>query len=141
VRRALILVLALAACLVLPGIAESARVAVGLELSANAEAVATAIEFRTGSRPEHLAPIPALVVDLPRGVSLNGIAGVRYVEPLVSRRLALTPTDPLVSRQWYLTQSRFYEPWLTLPALDRVPVAVIDSGVDSAHPELAGKIL
>ena len=44
-------------------------------------------------------------------------------------------------KQWYLTQSRFYEPWLTLPALERVPVAIIDSGVDTSHPELEGKIL
>ena len=91
--------------------------------------------------PELLRPIPALVVDLPARASLAGIEGIRYVEPLRSRRLAFTPSDPLVSRQWYLTQSRFYEPWLTLPALERVPVAVIDSGVDAAHPELAGKIL
>jgi subtilisin family serine protease len=63
------------------------------------------------------------------------------VEPLVSRRLALTPTDPFVSRQWYLTQSHFYESWLTYPALESIPVAVIDSGVDAQHPELAGKIL
>jgi hypothetical protein len=78
---------------------------------------------------------------VPRGVSLAGISGVRYVEPLVARHLSLTPADPLVARQWYLTQSRFYEPWLTLPTLDPVTVAVIDSGVDANHPELAGRIL
>ena len=63
------------------------------------------------------------------------------MEPLVTRHLSYMPADPLATRQWYLTQSGFYEPWLTLPALEPVPVAVIDSGVDAAHPELAGKIL
>ena len=139
--RVLALVTALGAWLALAGSADAARVAVGLKSGADPAAVASAVERRTGSRPEHLGPIPALVVDLPAGVSLDGIRGIRYAEPLVSRHLALTPTDPLVSRQWYLTQSRFYEPWLTLPALDRVPVAVIDSGVDASHPELAGKVV
>ena len=140
-RRALVLGAAVAAGLLLPGTSDAARFAVGLSRGADASAVAAAVERRVGSRPENLAPIPALLVDLPANVSLAGIRGIRYVEPLVTRHLALTPTDPLVSRQWYLTQSRFYEPWLTLPALDRVPVAVIDSGADSVHPELAGRIL
>ncbi len=53
----------------------------------------------------------------------------------------MTPTDPLAARQWYLTKSRFYETWDSLPPLVPVPVAVIDSGVDATHPELDGKIL
>jgi subtilisin family serine protease len=140
-RRAVLLACAAGAWLLLPGAADAARMAVGLERGADASAVAAAVERRTGSRPERLSPIPALVADVPRGVSLAGIRGVRYAERLVARRLALTPTDPLVAKQWYLTQSRFYEPWLTLPALERVTVAVIDSGVDASHPELSGRIL
>ncbi len=140
-RRILLLTGALASALALPAAADAARVAVGLERGTDAATVAAAIERRTGSRPELLRPIPALVVDLPSRTSLAGIEGIRYVEPLRSRHLAFTPSDPLVSRQWYLTQSRFYESWLTLPALERVPVAVIDSGVDATHPELAGRIL
>jgi len=124
-----------------PAGADAARVAVGLSRGADTAAVVNAIERRTGSRPENLAPIPALVVDLPAGRSLRGIRGIRYVEPLVTRQLAFTPTDPLVSKQWYLTQSRFYESWVTLPAFEPIPVAVIDSGVDTGHPELAGKVL
>jgi subtilisin family serine protease len=121
--------------------ADAARVAVGLTHGASQRAVARAIERRTGTRPESLKPIPALVVDLPAGVSLRGIPWIRYVEPLVTRQLAFTPTDPLASKQWYLTYSGFYSSWITLPQFERIPVAVIDSGVDASHPDLAGQIL
>ena len=52
-----------------------------------------------------------------------------------------TPTDPLASKQWYLTYSNFYSSWITLPQFEPIPVAVIDSGVDASHPDLAGQIL
>jgi subtilisin family serine protease len=139
--RALVLAATLVTSLAVPGVADAARFAVGLKRGANPTAVAIAVERRTGSRPEVLTPIPALVVDVPTGASLAGIRGIRYVEPLVTRHLALTPSDPLVAKQWYLTQSRFYESWLTLPAFERIPVAVIDSGVDFGHPDLDGRIL
>jgi subtilisin family serine protease len=140
-RLALVVAAASALWLAAPSGANAARVAVGLQRGADRTAVSGAIQRRTGSRPESLAPIPALLVELPAGRSLRGIRGIRYVEPLVSRHLAFTPTDPLVSKQWYLTQSRFYESWLTLPAFEPIPVAVIDSGVDTGHPELAKKVL
>ena len=135
--------LAALACawLALPATADAARVAVGISPHADARAVASEIERRTGNRPESLKPIPALLVDLPRGVSLQGVRGIRYVEPLVTRRLAYTPSDPLVAKQWYLGFSGFYEPWITLPSFEPIPVAVIDSGIDASHPDLAGKIL
>jgi subtilisin family serine protease len=140
-RRSLVVLTAVAASLWLASSADAARYAVGIARGADARAVADAVERRTGSRPERLGRIPALVVDAPSRSSLRGIAGIRYVEPVAVRHLALTPTDPLVPKQWYLTQSRFYEPWITLPALERVPVAVIDSGVDTTHPDLGGRIL
>jgi subtilisin family serine protease len=140
-RRVAALLAVVAAWLVLPGAADAARVAVGLTHGASHRAVAQAIERRTGAHPRSLKPIPALLVDLPAGVSLRGIHGIRYVEPLVTRQLAFTPTDPLASKQWYLTYSGFYSSWITLPQFERIPVAVIDSGVDASHPDLAGQIL
>jgi hypothetical protein len=129
------------ALLVHPATGSGARFAIGLVRGADAGAVAEAIAKRTGSLPMSLRPLPALAVRAPRGASLAGIAGVRYVDPLRPRRLLYTPNDPFLSRQWYLAASHFYESWLTLPAFAPVPVAVIDSGVDATQPELAGKIL
>jgi subtilisin family serine protease len=140
-RILVVLAAAVSAWLLVPGTAGATRFAVGLTRDADRAAVAEAIAARTGARPRDLAPIPALVVDSRLGFSLTGVPGVRYVEPVVSRHLAFTPTDPLATKQWYLTQSRFYESWVTLPAFEPVPVAIIDSGVDTGHPELAGKVL
>ena len=48
--------------------------------------------------------------------------------------------DPLLSRQWALTQVEAPAAWRVATGKG-VIVAVIDSGVDSAHPDLRGKIL
>ena len=140
-RRAALVAMLAGAWLAFPAGADAARVAVGLSRGADARAVSAAIEQRTGHRPESLRPIPALLVDVPSGVSLEGIRGIRYVEPLITRHLAFTPSDPLASKQWYLGYSGFYTSWPTLPSFEPIPVAVIDSGVDGTHPDLAGRIL
>jgi subtilisin family serine protease len=54
---------------------------------------------------------------------------------------AFTPNDPLAPKQWYLTQDRAFDIWPEPPTLDLVRVAVIDSGIDGTHPELASKIV
>ncbi len=141
-RRAVLLALVASVLLVSPTETNATvRTAVGIAPGADATALSEAIEQRTGARPESLLPIPALLVDLPRGMSLEGIPGIRYVERLAIRRLAFTPSDPLVSKQWYLGHSGFYSSWATLPSFEPIPVAVIDSGIDATHPDLAGKIL
>ncbi len=140
-RRVALVLLVMGAWLAFPGWAAAARVAIGISERADARRVATAVERRTGTKPQSLRPIPVLLADLPAGTSLRGIGGIRYVEPLVTRHLAFAPSDPLVSKQWYLAYSGFYSSWLTLPSFEPIPVAVIDSGVDATHPDLADKIL
>ena len=44
-------------------------------------------------------------------------------------------------QQWYLNRVRAYDAWTELPPLAPVHVAVIDSGVDLGHPDLAGRIV
>jgi subtilisin family serine protease len=52
------------------------------------------------------------------------------------------PNDPLaVKQQWYLSSIRAFDSWAELPTtLAPVRVAVIDSGLDLAHPEFAGRV-
>jgi hypothetical protein len=136
------LLFAVAAALALPSVASAGRVAVGLEPGASRPAVTKALASRGARVVRDLRPIPALVVDVPVGSPpLAQVRGVRYVEALRTRHLSLVPTDPFVSRQWYMTQSHFYESWITYPAFESVPVAVIDSGADLKHPELVGQWL
>ena len=67
-------------------------------------------------------------------VAVSSAAGERS-------RSAFAPNDPLLARQWYVTQNRAFDFWAELPLLPAVRVAVIDSGIDAGHPEFAGKIV
>jgi subtilisin family serine protease len=123
-----------------PRTAGAARYAVGLSDGADADSVAAALEHRSGGTAESLAPLRAIVVDASSARGLHGVPGVRYVERLRSRRAAFTPNDPLLARQWYATEDRAFDAWSEPPPFAGVRVAVIDSGVDLGHPELAGRI-
>src|SRR5262249_1371060 len=54
---------------------------------------------------------------------------------------AFVPTDPLAAKQWYLAANHAYDAWPQSPTLAPVKIAVIDSGVDATHPELAKHIV
>lgn len=139
----LVAVTAAVVALAAPAGAAAGRYAVGLAPGADTQAVRSEVERRTGERVESLAPLPALLATAPSARTLQGIPGVRYVELLTERRPAFAPNDPLVARQWYLGQNRAYDAWQTaeeLAPLAAVRVAVIDSGIDGTHPELAPRI-
>jgi subtilisin family serine protease len=72
---------------------------------------------------------------------LRRLPGVRFVEP--NRRFSASslaaPSDPLFGRQWALRATRARAAWpATLGA--GVRVAVLDSGVDLANPDLAANM-
>lgn len=47
--------------------------------------------------------------------------------------------DPMVSQQWGLTRIRANEAWATATG-DGITIAVVDSGVDLTHPDLAANV-
>jgi subtilisin family serine protease len=64
------------------------------------------------------------------------LAGLLVLLVLPASAAAYTPTDPLVKYQWYLGQDHAFD-WVgdTLPTLNPVRVAIIDSGLDGTNPE------
>jgi subtilisin family serine protease len=143
--RALLLVAAsLVGLLAAAGRADAGRYAVGLEPGASAMAVEARLAG-AGARvvSRELRPLGALTVEAARSAPLVRLRGVAYVERLdTPRRLAFTPNDPLAARQWYLQQVRAFDAWAEEPpGLAGVLVAIIDSGVDAGHPDLADGIV
>ena len=138
-HRARVGLLGLVAALALPTPAVAGRVHVGVESGADPHVVAAAVERATGRRTEVLDGLRALAVDAPAD-RVRGIDGVAWVEPALVRRLAFLPTDPLAPRQWYLSATHAFDAWEQLPPLAPVRVAVIDSGIDLAHPDLVPRI-
>lgn len=51
------------------------------------------------------------------------------------------PRDPLLSRQWALTKVHASQAWgVEIGSTSQVLVAVLDTGVDPTHPDLAGRV-
>lgn len=126
--------------LALPAPASAARFAIGVEKGADSRVVAQRIEARTGLAVSRIGPI-ALAVRAPSAAGLSSVPGVAWVERIrASRRVMFTPSDPLAIRQWYLGRIHAFDAWTQAPNLPSVPVAVLDSGIDSGHPELQNRI-
>ncbi|MCS7177175.1 MAG: S8 family serine peptidase [Candidatus Kapabacteria bacterium] len=89
-----------------------------------------------------------VVVELPSAVDtavllrkLKRHPEVEYVELLPERFLCEVPNDPLVAGQYALNVARVFEAWDLMPAdVQPIVVAIVDTGIDMEHPDLADNI-
>jgi hypothetical protein len=65
---------------------------------------------------------------------------VEYVEPNIQYHLYTTPNDPKFSLQWGLTKIGAPRAWDAQTGNSSVTIAIIDSGVDYTHPDLAANM-
>lgn len=103
-------------------------------------------------RPLLLLPLAAVAAVLaggpgPAGDPATGATVARYDVPLLSgpiRTLARsqwTPSDPLWSQAWSLRALRLPDVWPISSGVPTTVVAVVDTGVDPAHGDLAGALV
>ncbi len=94
-------------------------------------------------------PAPSLqAISIPRGVmrdaSIRAIAalpGVRYVEENARVSSGEVSCDPYYADQWHLPRIGAARAWDASTGDPGVVVAVVDTGVDAEHQELAGRVL
>jgi subtilisin family serine protease len=124
---------------------------------ASASARATAVIARHGLRRAgaDVPEVGVISVRIPPGTTVRQLARrlagdprVAAVEPEVQHELRLVPNDPAISAidpslgvqyQWYLHRQQFPAAWDLSRGTGAV-IGIIDSGIDSGHPDLAGKI-
>ncbi|UOE95774.1 S8 family serine peptidase [Alkalihalobacillus sp. LMS39] len=66
---------------------------------------------------------------------------VEFVEPSIQLEHLLTPKDPGYSKQWYLKKIQMPKAWDITKGSSKITVAVIDTGIQTSHPEFKGKIV
>jgi hypothetical protein len=136
-----LLLAAFVLALLVPAQASAGRFAIGIRKSADETAVARRVQAVTGQPVTKIGPF-ALSVRARHLGDLHLLKGTTWVERMrPMRQLAFTPNDPLYNRQWYLGRIHAFDAWSQLPTLGTVRVAVLDSGVDSGHPDLQSQIV
>lgn len=85
----------------------------------------------------HLEPGADAAVAIRR---LEANPNVLFAEPDYLAHLITTPNDPLYNGQWGLTKINAPAAWDVTTGSNSVVIAVIDSGLDIDHPDLAGQL-
>lgn len=97
-----------------------------------------------------LRRMPALntvVVAVPQGKEtalageLRALPAVRYAEPDIVVQALGIPNDPYFSDQWNMPKIGAIPAWDISVGSPDVVIAIVDTGIDLGHPELAGKLV
>jgi subtilisin family serine protease len=131
------------------------RLIVGTRHDADPIAAARTLQFHRAAVRRHLPALNADLVEVPEDSipailqSLRQSGLYAYVEPDYYAHTAAgpasgpadTPNDPAYPLQWHLPVIQAPQAWSITTGSASVPIAVIDSGVDALHPDLATKLL
>lgn len=73
--------------------------------------------------------------------ALAGVRAVRFVDRNLLHAPGLVPNDPSYGSQWHLPKIGAPRAWDVSQGAGGPVIAILDSGVDPAHPDLAAKLV
>src|SRR5438128_3833851 len=115
----------------------------GLSAQKRADVIARNGGVETSSIPAlrlHVVHVPAS--QLSRVIQKYRVdPQVVRVEANKIRKIDTIPTDPLYSNQWALPQIGWDQVFGTVTPTGTATVAVLDTGIDAQHPDLAGNVM
>jgi thermitase len=100
-----------------------------------------------GQVKETIPDIGVQVVTVPKGQekakakAYSSNARVAYAEPDFVAQAIGNPDDPYLGVQWGLTKIEAPQAWEVTAGSPSINIAIVDTGVDLDHPDLAGKIV
>jgi subtilisin family serine protease len=124
------------------------RVLVGARAHPDMAGLAQELE-RLGARPEAFESFGVLAATVPSGAALARALGgdprVAYVERDTRLRIAADPLDTIdpvtgIKFTWFYDEVRAAEALAAAGDGSRRQIAVLDTGLDTTHPELAGRV-
>ena len=71
----------------------------------------------------------------------QGETGVEFVEPDFIAKAIFTPNDPSFGKQWGMVKIQAPEAWNITQGSSVVKIAILDTGIDQNHEDLAAKIV
>lgn len=93
------------------------------------------VQYAAETAPRSLKPASLMQV-----ANWSKDPSIRYVEPNHCYQKAITPTDTFLPKQWYLSKIKAREAWNIRHDAKSIIVAVLDSGIDTEHPDLRNNI-
>lgn len=94
----------------------------------------------TAGAEDPLRRLGIVVLD-PDARAAAGEESYEFVEEDGLAETAAYVSDPRIIEQWHLSAVQAPQAWSSLAGLNGPPIAVVDSGIFSFHPDLAGRVL
>ena len=98
---------------------------------------------KLGRLPVHVASVPAQGNESAFVQALQNRPQVEFAEldQIVPHAADVTPNDPMFPSEWHLPKIQAPAEWSVTTGSSSVIIAILDTGVDGSHPDLASKMV
>ena len=125
----------------------SQQILVKFKPGTNLPEVAQIHRLLGGQVKETIPGIGVQVVTVPKGQvvakakAYSSNARVAYAEPNFMAEALDSPDDPLFESQWGMVKVQAPQAWEVTTGSSSINIAILDTGVDLDHPDLANKVI